>query len=122
MESPENFEDLLIFLCGKYNVDRGRVFLEYSARSPPPLKGTRAGYYDGLLSFRERKGIIEFLITVFKVSHDPLLTLAHEFAHLVEDLKSGQFDKPLRPPDDAAERMVDQRALRDLREFRETHR
>lgn len=76
-----------------------------------------AGYYDGLLSFRRREGQPEFLITIFKVSRNPLLTLAHEFAHLVEDLKSGDFDKVLQPPDESAEKAFDAQALRDLAEF-----
>lgn len=98
-------------------MDRNQVFLEYSSRSPPSLRGARAGYYDGLLSFRRREGQPEFLITIFKVSRNPLLTLAHEFAHLVEDLKSGDFDKDLQPPDESAEKAFDAQALRDLAEF-----
>jgi hypothetical protein len=115
---PNQFVDLLVFLCEKYRVDRTRLFVEYSSKLPPPLKGNRAGYYDGLLSFREKNGHIEFLITVFKASREPLLTLAHEFGHLVKNLKSGNFDKHLRPPDDAAEETLDKQALSDLAEFR----
>lgn len=62
------------------------------------------------------------MITVFKVARNPLLTLAHEFAHLVEDLKTGDFDKSLRPPDDAAEQAFDDQALKDLAEFESSHR
>jgi hypothetical protein len=116
---PDEFADFLVFLCEKYHVDRNRLFVEYSSRPPPPVKGSRAGYYEGLLSFREKGGHIEFLITVFKVSRDPLLTLAHEFGHLIKNLKSGNFDKHLRPPDDAAEKTIDHQALNDLAEFRE---
>ncbi len=118
-EYPDQFTDFLVFLCEKYRVDRSRLFVEYSSRPPPPLKGDRAGYYEGLLSFREKDGHVEFLITVFKASREPLLTLAHEFAHLVKNLKSKNFDKHLRPPDDAAERTFDNQALNDLAEFRE---
>ena len=121
-EYPDQFADFLVFLCEKYSVDRNRLFVEYSSRSPPPLKGTRAGYYEGLLSYREKDGHAEFLITVFKASREPLLTLAHEFGHLVKNLKSGNFDKHLRPPDDMVERMLDNQALNDLAEFRELDR
>jgi len=121
-EYPHQFADFLVFLCEKYSVDRNRLFVEYSSRSPPPLKGTRAGYYEGLLSYREKDGHVEFLITVFKASREPLLTLAHEFGHLVKNLKSGNFDKHLRPPDDMVERMLDNQALNDLAEFRELDR
>ncbi len=115
---PDHFTDFLVFLCEKYGVDRNRLFVEYSSRPPPPLKGGRAGYYEGLLSYREKEGHTEFLITVFKASREPLLTLAHEFAHLVKNLKSENFDKYLRPPDDAAEKTFDDQALNDLAEFR----
>ena len=121
-EYPHQFADFLVFLCEKYSVDRNRLFVEYSSRSPPPLKGTRAGYYEGLLSYREKNGHVEFLITVFKASREPLLTLAHEFGHLVKNLKSGNFDKHLRPPDDMVERTLDNQALNDLAEFRELDR
>ena len=121
-EYPDQFADFLVFLCEKYSVDRNRLFVEYSSRSPPPLKGTRAGYYEGLLSYREKNEHVEFLITVFKASREPLLTLAHEFGHLVKNLKSGNFEKHLRPPDDAAERTLDNQALNDLAEFRELYR
>lgn len=93
------------------------MFVEYSSGAPPPLKGTRAGYYEGLLSYREKDGNIEFLITVFKASRDPLLTLAHEFAHLVKNLRSGNFEKHMRPPDDSAEKLLDAQALKDLAQF-----
>jgi hypothetical protein len=119
IEYPDSFADFLVFLCEKYRVDRNRLFVEYSSRPPPSLEGNRAGYYEGLLSFRENDGHTEFLITVFKASREPLLTLAHEFGHLVKNLKSGNFDKHLRAPDDAAEKILDQQALRDLAEFRE---
>jgi hypothetical protein len=121
-EYPDQFADFLVFLCEKYSVDRNQLFVEYSSRSPLPLKGTRAGYYEGLLSYREKDGHVEFLITVFKASREPLLTLAHEFGHLVNNLKSGNFDKHLRPPDDMAERALDNQALNDLAEFRELDR
>jgi hypothetical protein len=116
---PDQFADFLVFLCEKYRVDRDRLFVEYSSRPPPPLKGTRAGFYEGLLSFRERDGNTEFLITVFKISREPLLTLAHEFGHLVKNLKSGNFDRHMRPPYDATERTLDNQALNDLAEFRD---
>src|SRR5713101_6113395 len=119
-EYPDQFADLVLFLCQKYDVDRNHLFVEYSSRQPPPLKGTRAGYYEGLLSYRQRNGHTEFLITVFKASREPLLTLAHEFAHLVKNLKSGNFDKYLRPPDDAAEKAFDDKDLNDLAEFQFT--
>jgi hypothetical protein len=119
MQYPDHFADFLLFLCEKYRVDRNRLFVEYSPKPPPPLKGSRAGYYEGLLSYREKDGHTEFLITVFNASREPLLTLAHEFAHLVQNLKSGNFDKHLRPPDDAAEKTLDNQALNDLAEFRE---
>ena len=70
-----------------------------------------------MLSFREKAGRIEFLITVFKAARDPLLTLGHEFAHLVDDSKSRNICKPLGPPDDAREKMFDDLARRDLNEF-----
>ena len=97
-EYPDQFADFLAFLCEKYRVDRNWLFVEYSSKPPLPLKGTRAGYYEGLLSYREKDGRTEFLITVFKASREPLLTLAHEFAHLVKNSKSGNFDKRLRRP------------------------
>jgi hypothetical protein len=118
-EYPDQFADFLVFLCEKYRVDRNRLFVEYSSRPPLPLKGSRAGYYEGLLSYREQDGRVEFLITVFKASREPLLTLAHEFGHLVKNLKSGNFEKHLRPPDDAVEREFDDQAVNDLAEFRE---
>ena len=118
-EYPDQFADFLVFLCEKYRVDRNRLFVEYSSRPPLPLKGSRAGYYEGLLSYREKDGRVEFLITVFKASREPLLTLAHEFGHLVKNLKSGNFEKHLRPPDDAVEREFDDQAVNDLAEFRE---
>jgi hypothetical protein len=121
-EYPDQFTDFLVFLCEKYSVDRNRLFVEYSSRLPPPLKGTRAGYYEGLLSYREKNEHVEFLITVFKASREPLLTLAHEFGHLVKNLKSGNFDKHLRPPDDMVERTLDNQALNDLAEFQELDR
>jgi hypothetical protein len=121
-EYPDHFTEFLAFLCEKYSVDRSRLFVEYSSRPPPPLKGAKAGYYEGLLSYRKRNGHAEFLITVFNASREPLLTLAHEFAHLVKNLKSGDFDKHLRSPDDAAERTLDNQALNDLAEFRELDR
>lgn len=121
-EYPDQFASFLAFLCEKYRVDRNRLFLEYSSRPAPPLKGTRAGYYEGLLSFREKNGKTEFLITVFKISREPLLTLAHEFGHLVRNLKSGNFDKHMRPPDDEAERTLDNQAMKDLAEFRRVER
>jgi hypothetical protein len=119
---PDHFEKLLEFLCQKYDVERTRVFVEYSPKPPPPLKGTRAGYYDGLLSFREKDDHAEFLITVFEASHEPLLTLAHEFEHLVKNLKSGNPRKQLAPPDHEAERLLDEQAQKDLAEFRESIR
>ena len=109
--------EFLEFLCEKYAVDRSQVFTEYSSKAPPAVKGNRIGYYDGLLSSRSKGSRIEFLITVFKVAQDPLLTLGHEFGHLVEDLKSTEIGKSLRPPDDAREREFDNRARRDLDEF-----
>ncbi len=114
---PDGFTDFLEFLCEKYGVDKSRVFIEYSSKPPPSIKGGRLGYYDGLLSYRERGGRVEFLITVFKVARDPLLTLGHEFAHLVDDLKSGKIGKPLGPPDDSLERRFDSQAMRDLNQF-----
>ena len=117
IDYPKGFMDFLRFLCEKYGVDRSQVFTEYSSKPPPPVKGNRVGYYDGLLSSRTRGNRVEFLITVFRVSRDPLLTLGHEFAHLVENLKSQTVGKPLRPPDDAREREFDNRARRDLGEF-----
>src|SRR6059036_3897316 len=127
-EYPDQFADFLDFLCEKYHMNRSRLFIEYrsrlfieySSRPPPPLKGTRAGYYEGLLSYREKSGHSEFLITVFKASREPLITLAHEFAHLVKNLKSGNFDKHLRPPNNAAEKAFDKQALNDLTEFQST--
>ena len=120
-EYPDQFADFVAFLCEKYRVDSDRLFVEYSSRAPPPLKGARAGYYEGLLSYREKDGHVEFLITVFKASREPLLTLAHEFGHLVKNLKSGNFEKHLRPPDDAAEKTLDNQALNDLAEFPELY-
>ena len=98
------------------------MFVEYASRSPPRLKGGEAGFYEGLLSFRKNDGRNEFLITVFNVSREPLLTLAHEFAHLVQNLKSGNFDKDLEPPNEAAERELDEQAFKDLVEFRREER
>lgn len=114
---PREFNELLLFLCEKYHIDNRRVFVEYSSRPPPRLKGGEAGFYEGLLSFRKKDGQNEFLITIFRISREPLVTLAHEFAHLVRNLKSGNFDKDLEPPDEAAEKMLDEQALLDLEEF-----
>jgi hypothetical protein len=119
---PRQFNDLLMFLCQKYHIDNNRVFVEYSSRPPPRLKGGMAGFYEGLLSFRKKDGQNEFLITIFKISREPLLTLAHEFAHLVRNLESGNFDKELEPPDEVAEKMLDEQALRDLTEFQRTQK
>jgi len=114
---PEGFTDFLEFLCGKYGVDRNHLFVEYSSNPPPPVRGSRPGYYDGLLSYREKGGHVEFLIIVFRAARDPLLTLGHEFAHLVADLKTGKIGKPLGPPDDVLERKFDDQARGDLNEF-----
>ena len=114
---PEGFADFLGFLCEKYDVDRSRVFIEYSSKPPPPVRGNRPGYYDGLLSYREKGGHVEFLITVFRAARDPLLTLGHEFAHMVADLRTGRIGKQLRPPDDVLERKFDDQARQDLNEF-----
>ena len=119
---PDHFLDFLEFLCKKYSVDKTQLFVEFSSGPPPLLKGSRPGYYDGLLSFRENNGHPEFLITVFRAARNPLLTLAHEFAHLVRDLKSGDFHKHLGPPDDSAERALDNQALIDLEEFEAAQR
>ena len=116
---PDRFASFLAFLCEKYGVDRRQLLVEYSSRQPPPLKGTRAGYYEGLLSYREIDGRTEFLITVFKASPDPLLTLAHEFAHLVKNLKTGNVGKHLGPPDEKLEEVLDNQAMTDLAEFEE---
>src|SRR6266496_3101651 len=78
---------------------------------------SHSGFYDGLLSYRRKEGQLEFLITVFKIARDPLLTLGHEFAHMVEDLRLGSVDKQLGPPDDAREKKFDEQAGRDLLEF-----
>lgn len=75
------------------------------------------GYYEGLLSFRQMNGRPEFLITVFSVSRDPLLTLAHEFAHLIANLKTGDYKKNLQVPNDSAEKEFDVRARNDVAEF-----
>ena len=91
--------------------------MEYDSNPPPPLRGSRPGYYDGLLSYRERAGRPEFLITVFRIARDPLLTLGHEFAHLVDDLKQGSARRHLGPPDEERERRFDAVSMRDLAEF-----
>jgi hypothetical protein len=114
---PEGFTDFLEFLCAKYGVDRNHVFIEYSSKPPPPVRGSRPGYYDGLLSHREKGGHVEFLITVFRAARDPLLTLGHEFAHLVADLRTGKIGKQLGPPDDVLERKFDDQARQDRNEF-----
>lgn len=114
---PEGLADFLEFLCSLYGVDNTRVFLEYSSELPPTIKGGRVGYYDGLLSQREKDGNLEFLITVFRIARDPLLTLGHEFAHLVDNLKSRKIRKPLGPPDDTREREFDNQAGLDLDQF-----
>ncbi|HZY48077.1 MAG TPA: hypothetical protein VFE96_09800, partial [Candidatus Bathyarchaeia archaeon] len=49
-KDADQFLQLLAFLCARYKVDRKTVFVEYSSRPPPPLKGERLGYYEGLLS------------------------------------------------------------------------
>jgi hypothetical protein len=115
---PEGFSDFLTFLCRKYEVDPERVFVMYDSGPPPRLRGNIPGYYDGLLSYRERDGHPEFLITVFKIARDPLLTLGHEFAHLVEDLKEASAGKRLGPPDDDREKRFDTLSAKDLAEFR----
>ncbi|HEX9613298.1 MAG TPA: hypothetical protein VGA05_06765 [Candidatus Bathyarchaeia archaeon] len=114
---PKDFTDFLEFLCEKYGVDGRRVFIEYSSKPPPAVMGTRRGYYDGLLSYRQKNGQVEFLITVFAVAQNPLLTMGHEFAHLVEDLRSGNIGKHLGPPDDAREGKFDDQARLDLNQF-----
>ena len=116
-----NFDHLLSFLqflCKKYSVDRSLVFIEYSSDQPPSIVGGRAGYYDGLLSYRERSGNPEFLITIFRAARDPFLTLAHEFAHLVRNQKSGMVNRQLSPPDDELESALDVQAREDVSEFR----
>jgi hypothetical protein len=115
---PEHFLEFFEFLCNKYSIDRRELSVEYSFSPPPSLKGGLPGYYDGLLSFRKINGRPEFLITVYSISRDPLLTLAHEFAHLVKDLNSGEIEKELRPPDDSAEKTFDDQALKDVAEFK----
>ena len=115
---PNGFTEFLAFLCKKYDIDPRRVFVEYDSNSPPSLVGSRPGYYDGLLSYREKAGRPEFLITVFRIARDPLLTLGHEFAHLVEDLKQGSARRHLGPPDEERERGFDAVSMRDLAEFR----
>jgi hypothetical protein len=115
---PEHFLQFYDYLCNKYAIDKSRLFVEYSSSAPPSLKGGRLGYYDGLLSFRKRNGRTEFLITVFSVSRDPLLTLAHEFAHLVKDMNSGEIEEELRPPDDSAEKTFEDQAHKDVAEFK----
>jgi hypothetical protein len=97
-----------------------QVFVKYDSNPPPPLRGTRPGYYDGLLSYREIVGRPEFLITVFKIARDPLLTLGHEFAHLVDDLKHGSAGKHLSAPVEAREKKFDIIAMQDLGEFQAT--
>ena len=114
---PNGFLDFLEFLCKKYGVDRTTVFVEFNPSSPPRLRGNIPGYYDGLLSHRERNGRSEFLITVFEIAQNPLLTLGHEFAHLVEDLANVTRGS-LGPPDEAREKRFDRIAMRDLEEFR----
>ena len=114
---PDGFTDFLAFLCKKYDVDPKRVLIDYDSSPPPSLRGGRLGYYDGLLSYREKNGNTEFLITVFKIAQDPLLTLGHEFAHLVEDMKRGTVGKHLDPPDEEREEKFDFVAMRDLAEF-----
>lgn len=116
-ESRDQLLKLLDFLCRKYGVDRNQLFLDYSSHPPPSLKGGEAGYYDGLLSYRKKDSRPEFLITVFSISRDPLLTLAHEFAHLVENLRWGDYDKQLQPPNESAEKELDRKARTDLAEF-----
>ncbi len=114
---PDGFLELFEFMCEKYALDRSRLFIDYSSSHPPPVKGGRSGYYDGLLSFREKDGRPEFLITVFAISRNPLLTLAHEFVHLVRDIKLGTMNKDLGPPNDRLEKEIDEQALRDLSDF-----
>ena len=114
---PEDFTNFLEFLCEKYGVNRSRIFIEYSSKPPPAVMGTRPGYYDGLLSYRQKNRQVEFLITVFAVAQNPLLTMGHEFAHLVEDLRSGNIGKHLGPPDDAREGKFDDQARLDLNQF-----
>ena len=116
--SPEGFFEFFEFLCKKYAIDKSLVFVEYSSRPPPALKGGRQGYYDGLLSFRKMNERPEFLITVYSISRNPLLTLAHEFAHLVKDLNTGEIQKELRPPDDWAEKALDDQALKAVADFK----
>jgi hypothetical protein len=115
---PKDFTGFLSFLCQKYNVDPSLVFVSYDSNPPPSLRGPRLGYYDGLLSYRERNGNVEFLITVFKIARDPLLTLGHEFAHLVEDLERGKIGGNLGPPDELREKKFDAQSKRDLAEFK----
>jgi len=117
-QNPDGFTDFLAFLFEKYDVDPKHVFVSYDPNPPPSLRGRRPGYYEGLLSYRQRDGNPEFLITVFRVARDPLLTLGHEFAHLVDDLKQGSVGKRLGPPDDEREKKFDRQAMLDLAEFR----
>ncbi len=93
------------------------MFVSYDSNPPPPLRGNIPGYYDGLLSYREKQGEPEFLITVYRIARDPLLTLGHEFAHLVEDLKQGSTRKLLGPPNHQREKNFDILAMQDLTEF-----
>jgi len=115
---PKDFLDFFAFLSQKYSIDLTTVFVEYSSNAPPRLRGNIPGYYDGLLSHRERNGRSEFLITVFQIARDPLLTLGHEFAHLVEDLAKKSSRPSMAPPDREREERFDRIAMRDLEEFK----
>jgi len=115
---PKDFLDFFAFLSQKYSIDLTTVFVEYNPNPPPRLRGEIPGYYDGLLSHRERNGRSEFLITVFQIARDPLLTLGHEFAHLVEDLAKNSSRSNMGPPDREREERFDRIAMRDLQEFK----
>lgn len=117
VQCPEGFAEFFAFLCHKYRMDPEQVFLEYESGPPPRLKGGEHGYYDGLLSHRVRNGKQEFLITVFRIARNPLLTLAHEFAPMMDDLARGRPGESLGLPNEVLEREFDRRAMRDLEEF-----
>jgi len=101
-EYPDHFTEFLAFLCEKYRVGQKRLFVEYSPRLLP-LKGTRAGYYEGTTLFPRKEWSNRISDHGFKLSREPLLTL-HTSSPPSQESESGNFAKHLRPPDDETEK------------------
>jgi hypothetical protein len=122
MQYPEHFIDFLAFLHKKYGVSTERVYINYQPEREihDELDGQkyyRAGdfskHYSPKGEFTGR-----YMLSVYK-GGEPLLILAHEFAHMVHDIKTrgAGTAKGFRPPDDPLEKAFDRQAWDDWLEF-----